>query len=308
MKLKKVIAAFAAAMIAIGTLTAAAGADGVNMYDYYCKGYSYITLNHDGWCFYGTESEAMFEGAGIALPSPDRDTSVLSLKTLIIPSEVNGIPVTGTHPNAFRKYDAYNCSPSHEKIYIPASVKTIMPSEPGWKKYGSPFMDCKSLTDVYYGGSETDWYNAMAFCGDITFDGNGNPSGSRWDGKFSKDSNWAYDGIENVTLHVNCKSIDDEGTIVNFNAKAEKPAKVSGIKRSGSKTYIKLSWNESKNAESYVIKYSTDKKTWKTKTVKANSVKLTKLKAGTKYYFKVAAKNSAGTSAYSKVFSVTTKK
>ena len=282
MKIKKIVAAFMAAAIACGSVAVTAGAEEIRSFTAESYGGASVKsdkLTEDGCIYDGckyilSNNELYFDG------EPYRKDDVYSgRKELVIPAKIDEIPVT-----RILGFDAdYNSKPFKtlsmlERIYIPSSIEKI-DCYASWEDRYVAFMPCGSLTDVYFEGTEEQWYNIQ---GNVYI---GAPhigySDKKWDGKFSKDSNLAYGGIENVTLHVNCKSIDDEGTIVNFSAKAEKPAKVSGIKRSGSKTYIKLSWNESKNAESYVIKYSTDKKTWKTKTVKANSVKLTKLKAGT---------------------------
>lgn len=309
MKIKKIIAAFMAAAITCGSAAVTAGAEEIKAYT--AESYNGASVKsdkitedgciYDGCKYIFSDNEFYFDG------EPYRDDGVYSgRKKLSIPSRIDDIPVTEI---GISRYGSpfYNLR-ELEKLYIPSSIEKIILTD---SMYGEfvPFSYCRNLTDVYFEGTKEQWYDIQAYFIDarlVTTD-------TKWDGKFSEDSNlWNPKNVQHIdfypTLHVNCKSIDDEGTIVNFSAKAEKPAKVSGIKKSRSKTYIKLSWNKSKDAESYVIKYSTDKKTWKTKTVKANSVKLTKLKAGTKYYIKIAAKNSAGTSAYSKVFSVTTKK
>lgn len=309
MKIKKIVAAFMAAAIACGSVAVTAGAEEIRSFTAESYGGASVKsdkLTEDGCIYDGCEytldnDEYFFMG------EPYKDNGVYSeRKELVIPSRIDDIPVTEIGHG--RSGDAFWHLYGLEKLYIPSSIEKINLVDSMYGEFVS-FSRCRKLTDIYFEGTEEQWYDIQAYSIDarlVTTD-------IKWDGKFSEDSNlWNPTNVQFIdyypTLHVNCKSIDDEGTIVNFSAKAEKPAKVSGIKRSGSKTYIKLSWNESKNAKSYVIKYSTDKKTWKTKTVKANSVKLTKLKAGTKYYIKIAAKNSAGTSAYSKVFSVTTKK
>lgn len=90
----------------------------------------------------------------------------------------------------------------------------------------------------------------------------------------------------------------------------EKPAKVSdyGIEKLRSTSTIKINWKAADRASSYVIKYSTDGRSWKTVTADTNTCTIKKLKAGTKYYIKIAAKNSVGTSDYCKTFTITTKK
>lgn len=90
----------------------------------------------------------------------------------------------------------------------------------------------------------------------------------------------------------------------------EKPAKVSdyGIEKLRSTSTVKFNWKPADRASSYVIKYSTDGRSWKTVTADTNTCSIKKLKAGTKYYIKIAAKNSVGTSDYCKTFTITTKK
>lgn len=311
MKIKRIIAAFMAATVC-GAGAVTAGAKEFTSGDWH---YSSIDDGH----FYtiAKNSWTLITEEGFAVDIVAK-SDIMCREELVIPSEVNGIPVIIIGNEAFKYcYDEYVFDEvtqtdvfksGLQKIYIPSSVKHIYPLFLDvYNSCENPFKRCTGLTDVFYGGSEADWYESMEYDATVGAVIDGKAVGRRWDGRFAEDSNLAYDGIEKVTLHVNCKDINDEGTVVNFGAKVEKPAKVAGIKKARSRTYIKLSWKDSKGAESYVIKYSTDKKTWKTRTVKTNSVKLSKLKAGTKYYIKVAAKNSSGTSAYSKVFSVTTK-
>ena len=309
MKIKRVIAAFIAAAMFCGSAAVTAGAEELRSFtpgafngaggppgpDTFYEGAGY---NTDAY-YHGGEEIASF----VSVATLD-NSSVSKENELIIQAKVNGKEVTEFTPC----YEANAGGREIEKMFIPSSITLISVDIVGWYPSTVAFSMFPDLKDIYYEGTEEQWYEIQQSYNLPT------PLGSpvvtrQWDGKFSKDSNFAYEGIDNITLHVNCKDINDNGTIVgSTEPKTTKPAKVSGIKKSRSKTYIKLSWNESKNAESYIIMYSTDKKVWKTKTVKASSVRLTKLKAGTKYYIKVAAKNSVGTSAYSKVFSVTTKK
>lgn len=306
MKTNRVIAAFIAAAMFCGSAAVTAGAEEL-------KSFTPGTFNGAGG---PPEPDTFYEGAGY---NTDRhgekeaafssiaaldNSSVSKENELIIQAKVNGRDVTEFCPCA----DANAGGREIEKMFIPSSIKHISVDLVGWYPSTVAFSLFPDLKDIYFEGTEEQWYEIqMSWHNPVPL--GVTPITQQWDGKFSKDSNFAYEGIENITLHVNCKDINDNGTIVgSTEPKTTKPAKVSGIKKSRSRTYIKLSWNESKNAESYIIMYSTDKKVWKTKTVKASSVRLTKLKAGTKYYIKVAAKNSVGTSAYSKVFSVTTKK
>ena len=68
-------------------------------------------------------------------------------------------------------------------------------------------------------------------------------------------------------------------------------AQVTGLKASAvAETSIKLTWTKIAGAKYYKVEQSTDGKTWKAiKTVDANSYTVSKLKAGTKYQFRVTA-------------------
>lgn len=98
-------------------------------------------------------------------------------------------------------------------------------------------------------------------------------------------------------------------TATTSKAATAKPAKVTGVKATAAKNSVKLTWSKATGAAQYVIKYSTDGKTWQTVTTESNSTSYTikKLTAGTKYYYKVAAKNSKGTGTYSSQGTATTK-
>lgn len=73
---------------------------------------------------------------------------------------------------------------------------------------------------------------------------------------------------------------------------ASKPAKVAGLKVS-SKTAntISLKWDKAKRAKKYQLAYHAAGGSWKYKTIKARSYKITKLKGYTRYYFRVRAVN-----------------
>ena len=75
------------------------------------------------------------------------------------------------------------------------------------------------------------------------------------------------------------------------------------------KTTAKITLNKG-NATKYVVKYSTSKdmKNAKTVTTKIGSVKINKLKKGTKYYFQVRTYNRSTYSAYTTTKGSTTKK
>lgn len=66
---------------------------------------------------------------------------------------------------------------------------------------------------------------------------------------------------------------------------------------------VTLTWKSVANASGYKVRYSTDKKSWKTVTVEENSYKLS-VSAGKTYYVQVAAKNSAKTGPWSKTQTV----
>ncbi|MGN0467275.1 MAG: fibronectin type III domain-containing protein [Acutalibacteraceae bacterium] len=73
-------------------------------------------------------------------------------------------------------------------------------------------------------------------------------------------------------------------------------------------TSVKLSWTTTKNVSSYKLYKSTDKKTWKSvATTKATSYTVSKLTAGTKYYFRLIAISGKTKSPYSNTVSVTPK-
>ncbi len=84
---------------------------------------------------------------------------------------------------------------------------------------------------------------------------------------------------------------------------SDKPTVPTNIKSSLNGNSLKLVWDDNENADSYFVKYSTDKEIWTTVTSDSNSVTISKLKDGT-YYYKVAAKNDVGTGKYSKVYSI----
>lgn len=66
---------------------------------------------------------------------------------------------------------------------------------------------------------------------------------------------------------------------------------------------VHITWGAVKNATGYKFQYSTDKKNWKTITVEDPAVDMP-VKPGKTYYYKVAAKNSAKTGSFSKVYSI----
>lgn len=66
---------------------------------------------------------------------------------------------------------------------------------------------------------------------------------------------------------------------------------------------VHITWGAVKNATGYKFQYSTDKKTWKTITVVDPEVNMP-VTSGKTYYYKVAAKNSAKTGSYSKIYSI----
>lgn len=278
MNTNKLFAGLLAAVLSAGALTAGAGAESVPM-KITTEKYTSETI---GDLFFMGASDLNDKGEVVDIDgelevkckycdfnyNPERE----GVKEVVIPSEVNGMKVTGLGFFGFQ-----GCS-NLKTITIPATVKRM---------HIDPFWGCNNLTDIYYGGSETDWNNITVLDVDY-YSGKGSYG--------SHSSTW----LNNATVHFNSGSAEE--------ADSAKPSKVSSIKRAASKSTIKLTWNENEDADTYVVKYSTDKKTWKTRTVKTNSVTFKKLKSGTKYYFKIAAKKDGVTGDFSKVFSVTTKK
>lgn len=85
------------------------------------------------------------------------------------------------------------------------------------------------------------------------------------------------------------------------------PLKVTGLKASSiTSNSVKLSWKAATGATSYIIAYSTDKKTWKTVTTKKTAYVLSSLASNKKYYFKVCAVKGAAKSSFSSVITATT--
>ena len=66
---------------------------------------------------------------------------------------------------------------------------------------------------------------------------------------------------------------------------------------------VHITWGKVKNATGYKFQYSTDQKTWKTINVEEAAVDMPVV-SGKTYYYKVAAKNSAKTGSFSKVYTV----
>ncbi len=66
---------------------------------------------------------------------------------------------------------------------------------------------------------------------------------------------------------------------------------------------VTLTWKKVAKASGYKVRYSTDKKNWKTVTVEENSCELS-VSAGKTYYVQVAAKNSSKTGPWSKTQTV----
>jgi len=126
------------------------------------------------------------------------------------------------------------------------------------------FLGCDSLTDVYYGGTAADWDN-------ITI----------WDNSAP---------LKNATLHC---------------AKSAPAAPVVRIGNSAASGKPMLTWNAVSGATSYKVYRATSQNgTYSLLgAVTATSYTNTGAKAGTTYYYKVKAVNSAGESAYSNIVS-----
>ena len=96
-----------------------------------------------------------------------------------------------------------------------------------------------------------------------------------------------------------------------YAASAKKPAKVT-IKtaKAASASSVKVTWKKAKNAKKYQVYASTKKSSGfkKVATTSKTAVTVKKLKAGTKYYFKVRGLNGKTKGAFGKVKAATTKK
>ena len=157
-----------------------------------------------------------------------------------------------------------NCT-SLGSVTIPRSVTDI-----GGYAFGS----CRSLADVYYGGTETDWTK-------ITI-GNGNGN------------------LTSATLH--CAP----AAPVEFTYENDRPAApVVRIGNSATSGKPVLTWNAVYGATSYRIYRSTSKGSGYSLlgTTTATSYTNTGAKAGTTYYYRVKACNDAGLSPYSNIVS-----
>lgn len=107
----------------------------------------------------------------------------------------------------------------------------------------------------------------------------------------SSDKNsWMYIHLE--CYYRNCSYGDRFQVSVN-----EYPVlkKVTGLKASKkAKTSLTVKWGKQSNATKYQVRYRAKGGSWKVKTVKSNSVKLTKLKKNKQYQVKVRAYNKYG--------------
>lgn len=166
-----------------------------------------------------------------------------------------------------------NAVDNNTSVVIPSSIKFIYGSSIDWAN-----------KNIYYIGTKQQW-DKINFVNVL------------WEESLAA-------GCDTANITYNYDPVKNPIKVVSSN----NLGKVTGIKSSAYKNTIKLTWNKNEDADSYVVKYSTDKKTWKIKTVKTNSVTLKNLKSGQKYYLKVAAKKDGVTGEFSKVFSVTTKK
>ncbi len=109
-------------------------------------------------------------------------------------------------------------------------------------------------------------------------------------------------GSAAIPVHAETTSyvITDE---VFYAESSEKLTAPTNVQANINENSLILTWDDNEGAESYVIKYSTDKKIWTTVTSDSSSVTLSNLQEGT-YYYKVAGKNDAGTGKYSAVDSI----
>ncbi len=85
-------------------------------------------------------------------------------------------------------------------------------------------------------------------------------------------------------------------------------SKVKGLKvKSRGTEHIKISWSKVSGAEKYTVYYSTNGKKWSKKTAKSNSITVKKLKAGTKYQFKIVAVSGSKKGKASEILTTCTK-
>ncbi|MGN1194303.1 MAG: fibronectin type III domain-containing protein [Acutalibacteraceae bacterium] len=104
-----------------------------------------------------------------------------------------------------------------------------------------------------------------------------------------------YTGNESFTSYASAAS-------ASISIKKAPSLKASDIKYNS----VKLTWGTTKSADSYKIYKSTDKKSWTCiATVKTTSYKASKLKTGTKYYFRLIAVSGKTKSPYSNTVAVT---
>ncbi len=119
------------------------------------------------------------------------------------------------------------------------------------------------------------------------------------DGKTWKSKNVTTNSVTlkslkaNTTTQIKVRAYDKSkaaGAYSSVVKAATKIAKVTGIKVSSIKSKsFKVTWKKVSGADRYVVEYSKNGKTWTKKTVKTNSIQLTKLSANTTYKIRVTA-------------------
>lgn len=152
-----------------------------------------------------------------------------------------------------------------------ANLKTICIPKSVTKIGYGVFNESSQLKNIYFGGSKQAWANAGG-------------------------SNKLYYTSDDVYKNKTVTVLYNSACPVPTNPKYTRTAKS-----------ITLSWDKVSGAKSYVVTYSTDRQKWTTKTVSVNKITLTGLKSDQKYYFKLCARTSEGSSVYTKTFNVTTK-
>lgn len=91
-------------------------------------------------------------------------------------------------------------------------------------------------------------------------------------------------------------------------AAVKKPAQVKITKSTVGKTWASLKWKKAKNAKKYQVYQKKGKKYKRIKTVKGTKTKISKLKQGTTYKFKVRGINGKKKGRFSKIETIKTKK
>ena len=190
-----------------------------------------------------------------------------SIRNIVIPEGVKEI-----EENAFANIETL------EAVILPESLQKI--GENAFASSG------KEAVLVYYNGDETDWSKIE----------NAENSGIEVPDVFEYTLDHIHDYKETVTQPTyktdgkkdfSCKYCEDTYTVTLNRLTL---GKASGLKvKSTDTTKITLSWSAVTGAEGYKVYYSTNGKSWKTKSTSKTSITVEKLSSGTSYRFKVKA-------------------